>query len=438
MDRIPAQIQNMTDLVDVSDEDCRNKLRMDRTSFYRLCHLLQNIGGLKSSKYINVYEKVAMFLSILAHHSKNRCTVLKQFHSVLRSVLKLHYLLLVKPHPIPEDSDDARWGCLGALDGMYIDVHVLAIDKRRYRNRKGQVSLNVLTVCDMKMRFVHVLTGWEGSALDSRVLRNALNRENGLKFPKGAGFGHEVDKKKSTRGRRSWSRVEEDALIHCLTDIVNDGWKADNGFKARFLRELEKGMRRILPATDIVANPHINSKIHVWKKEYSVLSDLLFKSGIGWNSTTSMINVEDGGVWDACKRADPLLKGIRYKTWPYYSYWPEIFGKDRATGENAMEPIDLVNDILRSGHGDQEGDTGEKYCPINPLNNNEAENNSICKPEGSGKLPASKGVKRKNRDNEVNSLVESLGAFMKQSHETFGDIAKGLGSCDDFFLITVG
>ncbi|KAL8550958.1 hypothetical protein ACS0TY_000149 [Phlomoides rotata] len=269
MDRTPAQIQNMTDLVDVSDEDCRNKLRMDRTSFYRLCHLLQNIGGLKSSKYINVYEKVAMFLSILAHHSKNRCvkfqfkrsgqTVSKQFHSVLRSVLKLHYLLLVKPHPISEDSDDVR------MD------------------------------------------------------------------PSCAGFGHEVDKKKSTRGRRSWSRVEEDALIHYLTDIVNDGWKVDNGFKAGFLRELEKGMRRILPATDIVANPHINSKIHVWKKEYSALSDLLSKSGIGWNSTTSMIDGEDERVWDACKRADPQFKGIRYKTWSYYSYWLEIFGKDRAT-----------------------------------------------------------------------------------------------------------
>ncbi|KAL8463379.1 hypothetical protein ACS0TY_034153 [Phlomoides rotata] len=249
--------------------------------------------------------------------------------------------------------------------------------------------------------------------------------------PPVAGIGHEVDKKKSTRGRRSWSRVEEDALIHCLTDIVNDGWKADNGFKAGFLRELEKGMRRNLPATDILANPHINSKIHVWKKEYSALSDLLSKSGIGWNSTTSMIDVEDEGVWDACKRADPQVKGIRYKTWPYYSYWLEIFGKDRATGENAMDPIDLVNDILRSGHGEQEGDTGEKYSPINPLDKNEAENNSICKPEGSGKLPASKGVKRKNRDNEVNSLIESLGAFMKQSHETFGDIAKGLGSCDE-------
>ncbi|KAL8524457.1 hypothetical protein ACS0TY_014153 [Phlomoides rotata] len=71
-------------------------------------------------------------------------------------------------------------------------------------------------------------------------------------------------------------------------------------------------------------------------KEYGTLSDLLSKSGIGWNSTTSMINVEDESVWEDCRRADPSLKGFHHKTWPYYTQWIEIFGKDRATGENAV------------------------------------------------------------------------------------------------------
>ncbi|KAL8476290.1 hypothetical protein ACS0TY_028820 [Phlomoides rotata] len=35
-------------------------------------------------------------------------------------------------------------GCLGALDGTYIDVHVPSVDKGRYRNRKGHCSVNVL------------------------------------------------------------------------------------------------------------------------------------------------------------------------------------------------------------------------------------------------------------------------------------------------------
>ncbi|KAL8473561.1 hypothetical protein ACS0TY_030406 [Phlomoides rotata] len=57
-------------------------------------------------------------------------------------------------------------------------------------------------------------------------------------------------------------------------------------------------MKKLLPSTDISATPHINSKIHVWKKEYGALSDLLTKSGIGWNSSTCMLYIID----DAQKR----------------------------------------------------------------------------------------------------------------------------------------
>ncbi|KAL8465035.1 hypothetical protein ACS0TY_034494 [Phlomoides rotata] len=114
--------------------------------------------------------------------------------------------------------------------------------------------------------------------------------------------GHGGDRAKSVRGRRSWSKIEEDALVLCLTNIVIEGWKSENGFKAEFLRELEKAMRKIIPQTDLLATPHTNSKIHVWKKEYGVLSDLLSKSGIGWNPTTSMIEIEDESVWDSCRR----------------------------------------------------------------------------------------------------------------------------------------
>ncbi|KAL0438835.1 UNVERIFIED_CONTAM: hypothetical protein Slati_2366500 [Sesamum latifolium] len=82
-------------------------------------------------------------------------------------------------------------GCLGALDETYIDVRVPAEDRARYRIRKGFVSVNVLGVCDRKMRFIYVLAGWEGSAADGRVLRDAFTRPNGLKIPRDEGFGDE-------------------------------------------------------------------------------------------------------------------------------------------------------------------------------------------------------------------------------------------------------
>ncbi|KAL8530002.1 hypothetical protein ACS0TY_007177 [Phlomoides rotata] len=63
-------------------------------------------------------------------------------------------------------------GCLGALDGTFINVRVSASDRGRYRTRKGKIATNVLAVCDTDLRFVYVLPGWEGSASDARILHN--------------------------------------------------------------------------------------------------------------------------------------------------------------------------------------------------------------------------------------------------------------------------
>jgi hypothetical protein len=74
---------------------------------------------------------------------------------------------------------------LGALDGTYVEVHVPKIDKPRFCSRKGVVATNVLGVCAPDMQFIYVLPGWEGSAADGRVLRDALSRPTGLRVPRG-------------------------------------------------------------------------------------------------------------------------------------------------------------------------------------------------------------------------------------------------------------
>ncbi|KAL0410585.1 UNVERIFIED_CONTAM: hypothetical protein Slati_3648200 [Sesamum latifolium] len=93
--------------------------------------------------------------------------LIKHFHRVLNAVWRLHPLLLAKPTPVPPNSTCSRWkwfekksqGSLGALDGAYINVR--------------------------RMRFIYVLAGWEGSAADSRVLRDAITRPTGIKIPRG-------------------------------------------------------------------------------------------------------------------------------------------------------------------------------------------------------------------------------------------------------------
>ncbi|GKD42026.1 ALP1-like protein [Tanacetum coccineum] len=124
-----------------------SQLRMDRSTFGRLCEMVRDVSGLKGTTNMTLEEIVALFLYVLAHHKKNRTisllflrsgeTISRQFNRCLLAILKLHDVLLQKPQPISEDCQDDRW------------------------------------------------KSFKGSALDGRVLRDAISRPNGLKIPQG-------------------------------------------------------------------------------------------------------------------------------------------------------------------------------------------------------------------------------------------------------------
>ncbi|KAG8497411.1 hypothetical protein CXB51_008771 [Gossypium anomalum] len=186
-------------LVYASDETCIEQVRMNRTTFFKLCEMLQTLGELKSSRNMLVDEQVAMFSHIISHHLKNRVikhhfnrsgeTVSRSFHNVLNAVIRLQDVLFKKAEPITANSTDPRWkwfkNCLGVLDGTHIKIRVPTVDKPRYRTRKGDIATNMLGVCTPDMQFVYVLPGWEGSVADGRVLRDAISRRHGLKVPYG-------------------------------------------------------------------------------------------------------------------------------------------------------------------------------------------------------------------------------------------------------------
>ncbi|XVF44497.1 hypothetical protein PTKIN_Ptkin02bG0128200 [Pterospermum kingtungense] len=186
-------------LIYSGDDSCFNLLRMNVFTFKRLCDMLSTRGRLKDTKNMKVDEQVAIFLIILGHHYKNRAvkfhfmrsgeTVSRQFRVVLNAVRRLQGELLKRPKPVLENCADRRWkwfkNCLGALDGTYIRVKVPEVDKPRYQNRKGEIAANVLAACSQDMEFIYVFPGWEGSAADGRVLRDAMSRKNSLKVPKG-------------------------------------------------------------------------------------------------------------------------------------------------------------------------------------------------------------------------------------------------------------
>ncbi|XP_058213061.1 protein ALP1-like [Rhododendron vialii] len=193
-----THVNNINRLVRGSDADCHEQLRVNRQTFMRLCCLVRGVG-LTDSRNVCLEERVAIFLWVLGHHTKQRRTkfefyrstetISRHFNAVLQAVLRLHRMLLETPNLVPANYEDNRWNwfqnCLGALDGTYVPVNPPAADRPRYRSRKGDIATNVLGVCTRDLKFVYVLSGWEGSATDSRILGNAMERPHGLRVPRG-------------------------------------------------------------------------------------------------------------------------------------------------------------------------------------------------------------------------------------------------------------
>ncbi|XP_008231748.1 PREDICTED: putative nuclease HARBI1 [Prunus mume] len=89
-----------------------------------------------------------------------------------------------------EDPAIFRQDCIGAIDGTHIPAIVRGCDVSNYRNRRGNISKNVLASCNFDLEFMYVLRGWEGSAHDSKVLSDALSRRNGKHFLVDCGFAN--------------------------------------------------------------------------------------------------------------------------------------------------------------------------------------------------------------------------------------------------------
>ncbi|KAL5709696.1 hypothetical protein ACHQM5_020354 [Ranunculus cassubicifolius] len=191
----------MKRLTNGNDNDCHHMLRMNKIQFYTLCELLRNKGGLKDSRYVPLEEQVAYFLHTIGHDVRNRVvkfdfirsgeTVHRHFNRVLDAVISLYKHLVKRPEelPYPEIMGNPRYvyfkDCMGALDGTHIPAKVPLEEQGTYRNRKKQISQNVLGACTMDMKFTYVLAGWEGSAADGKVLQSALHREDSIPVPVG-------------------------------------------------------------------------------------------------------------------------------------------------------------------------------------------------------------------------------------------------------------
>ncbi|KAH6801342.1 hypothetical protein C2S52_001806 [Perilla frutescens var. hirtella] len=239
--------------------------------------------------------------------------------------------------------------------------------------------------------------------------------------------------KKTDKRRRCWSSLEEQQLIVALKEVVTRGWKCENGFKIGYLGVLEQLMLQALPGTDLKAEPHINSKIHVWRKNYASLSTMVSRSGFDWNDSTHTIEVDNDQIWENYVKTDSNARTMRYKPWPFYKDWCEIFGKDRATGEHAEAFADVVHDLLHKSQDSPYASNDNEYDPFTYLNEESeaAPDDMSIHGEGTGSsakvTSKGKSKKRKVVDSIDDRFIDLMTTFCEKTDSRLGELAKRIG-----------
>ncbi|CAL5403798.1 unnamed protein product [Camellia sinensis] len=319
--------------------------------------------------------------------------------------------------------------------GTYVKVFAPAINKPRYRTRKREITTNVLGVCSQDMQFIYVLPGWEGSASDSRVLRDAVSRPNGLKVPtalpsfymEGRGCPNNSTRVFNMRHSSARNVIErcfgllkmrwailrsysyfpiktqfriitaccllhnliqrempmdldddkneemnppppvtdlEDEMIDVVeasdqwsewrtalaTQMFNE-WQASRGMddtgttssrkkgKPRRFWNHRKELFLITTMKDVTAsNPR-------WKPDNNQFRAGFYnecEKKILIDDEQKMVLVDSDDVWQNYVRRVPDAKGMRNRPFPFYKDWLTLFGKDKATGELAEDPADAI------------------------------------------------------------------------------------------------
>ncbi|XP_075473561.1 uncharacterized protein LOC142504582 [Primulina tabacum] len=187
-------------------------------------------------------------------------------------------------------------------------------------------------------------------------------------------------------------------------------------------------MKVAFPNTNLRGNPHINSKVNVWKKLYGSLLTILSKSGVGWNDTEKTIEASNV-IWETLIKAGNNSRSMRQKKWTYYHDWCEIFGNDRATEDKAEHFIAAVQEVLTMTP-EVPNNIGMSLEELFSVDEGAADSMFVSltpssQPTSTAK---SKGNKWKQVDDDDDAIVEAINNLSIITKDTMTDLIKQLAT----------
>lgn len=167
---------------------------MNKPTFVSLCTVLRQEGGLCDKRETTVEENVLLFIrhglcgdsnrATQENRQRSAATISGAVHEVADSMLSMEKYFIPGPPlqhvgPRPGISGNPKLSPFfdefdGAVDGTHVPAFVHPSLARVWRDRKGNISQNVLIYFGFDLEVLFTLAGWEGTAHDARVLDDAI------------------------------------------------------------------------------------------------------------------------------------------------------------------------------------------------------------------------------------------------------------------------
>ncbi|KAL4564921.1 hypothetical protein LXL04_028997 [Taraxacum kok-saghyz] len=264
----------VTNILNGNGKRCYQMFRLHVPVYRQLCKDLVTNYGLTQTRNIATEELVAIFLVCLAHGCTNRFmqelfnhsgeTISRHFHK-LSSKPDENYnqnvpdYILNNPRYYPIFKD-----CIGAIDETHVKASVAQHEQAKYIGRKGHATQNIMVVCDFNMCFTFVWAGWEGTAHDTRIFNEALERSK-FHFPRPMGEKYYVVDAGYPNIREYLAPYKGATIRYHLPDFQRGqtpALRAPRGAKETF-NFRHSSLRNIIERT-----------FGVWKARWAILRDM--------------------------------------------------------------------------------------------------------------------------------------------------------------------